>query len=69
MTPKIGTTEYMAPETYQGKVRQECADRTDLWSLGVLLHVVFVGTARGSKRNEKKTFACKPLPTFVAEMH
>jgi len=43
LTPKIGTTEYMAPEAYLGKVSHEHASKTDLWSLGILLHVVFVG--------------------------
>lgn len=43
MTPKIGTTEYMAPEAFAGRVNVALADRTDMWSLGVVLHVIFMG--------------------------
>lgn len=43
MTPKIGTTEYMAPEAFAGRVKPVLADRTDIWSLGVVLHVIFIG--------------------------
>eukprot|EP00929_Paragymnodinium_shiwhaense_P025956 TRINITY_DN15556_c0_g1_i2.p1 TRINITY_DN15556_c0_g1~~TRINITY_DN15556_c0_g1_i2.p1 ORF type:complete len:696 (-),score=174.82 TRINITY_DN15556_c0_g1_i2:207-2294(-) len=43
ITPKIGTSEYMAPEAFQGKIKGELADRTDLWSMGVILHVIFIG--------------------------
>lgn len=43
ITPKIGTTEYMAPEAFQGRINAALADRTDMWSLGVVLHVIFIG--------------------------
>jgi len=43
MTPKIGTTEYMAPEAFAGNIDPTLADRTDVWSLGVVLHVIFIG--------------------------
>lgn len=43
LTPKIGTTEYMAPEAFAGRVKPGLADRTDVWSLGVVLHVIFIG--------------------------
>jgi calcium-dependent protein kinase len=43
MTPKIGTTEYMAPEAFAGRVNAALADRTDMWSMGVVLHVIFMG--------------------------
>jgi len=43
MTPKIGTTEYMAPENYAGMTRAKLADRADVWSVGVVLHVIFLG--------------------------
>merc|ERR1719507_2048419 len=43
MTPKIGTTEYMAPEAFAGRIKPMLADRTDVWSMGVLLHVIFIG--------------------------
>lgn len=43
MTPKIGTTEYMAPEAFLGRIDPGLADRTDVWSLGVVLHVIFIG--------------------------
>mmetsp|Transcript_79859 Transcript_79859/g.231796 ORF Transcript_79859/g.231796 Transcript_79859/m.231796 type:complete len:597 (-) Transcript_79859:21-1811(-) len=43
VTPKIGTAEYMAPEAFVGKTRPALADRMDVWSLGVVLHVIFIG--------------------------
>jgi hypothetical protein len=43
ITPKIGTTEYMAPEAFQGRINAALADRTDMWSMGVVLHVMFIG--------------------------
>lgn len=43
MTQKIGTTEYMAPEAYSGHVSTALADRMDMWSVGVVLHVIFIG--------------------------
>lgn len=43
LTAKIGTVEYMAPETYAGCVKEVLADRTDMWSIGVVLHVIFIG--------------------------
>jgi len=43
ITPKIGTTEYMAPEAYAGRVKAVLADRTDMWSIGVVLHIIFIG--------------------------
>jgi len=42
-TPKIGTSEYMAPEAFEGNIVPFLADRTDVWSIGVVLHVIFVG--------------------------
>jgi len=43
MTPKIGTTEYMAPEAYMGAVSETQADRIDMWSIGVVLHTMLTG--------------------------
>lgn len=43
LTPKIGTTEYMAPEAFSGRITPGLVDRTDVWSLGVVLHVIFIG--------------------------
>lgn len=43
LTPKIGTAEYMAPEALTGRVSASLADRADMYSLGVVLHVVFIG--------------------------
>lgn len=43
ITPKIGTAEYMAPEAFAGRMKPVLADRADMWSLGVVLHVVFIG--------------------------
>lgn len=43
ITPKIGTTEYMAPEAFAGRINAALADRTDMWSMGVVLHVIFIG--------------------------
>mmetsp|Transcript_48379 Transcript_48379/g.108671 ORF Transcript_48379/g.108671 Transcript_48379/m.108671 type:complete len:692 (+) Transcript_48379:41-2116(+) len=42
-TPRIGTTRYMAPEAHVGKVTVALADRADMWSLGVVMHVIFTG--------------------------
>ena len=43
-TPKIGTTEYMAPEVFcGGAIDVALADRMDMWSVGVIMHVIFVG--------------------------
>jgi len=42
-TPKIGTAEYMAPEAYAGKVNVALAHRADMWSIGVVLHILFIG--------------------------
>mmetsp|Transcript_32983 Transcript_32983/g.60404 ORF Transcript_32983/g.60404 Transcript_32983/m.60404 type:complete len:691 (+) Transcript_32983:32-2104(+) len=42
-TPRIGTTRYMAPEAHIGKVTVALADRADMWSLGVVMHVIFTG--------------------------
>lgn len=43
ITPKIGTAEYMAPEAFAGRVSFALADRADMWSVGVVLHVMFTG--------------------------
>lgn len=43
ITPKIGTTEYMAPEAFAGRINAALADRSDMWSMGVVLHVIFMG--------------------------
>jgi len=43
VTPKIGTTEYMAPEALAGNVNAQQASLSDLWSVGVVLHVIFSG--------------------------
>lgn len=43
MTPKIGTIEYMAPEAYAGNLNSSHAHRADMWSLGVILHIIFLG--------------------------
>lgn len=49
MTPKIGTTEYMAPEAFAGKLSVAHANRADMWSLGVILHIIFLGHFPSSK--------------------
>lgn len=43
MTPKIGTTEYMAPEAFMNQVSEKQADRVDMWSVGVVLHTMLTG--------------------------
>lgn len=43
MTPKIGTTEYMAPEAFMGTVSEIHADRIDMWSVGVVVHTMLTG--------------------------
>eukprot|EP00927_Polykrikos_kofoidii_P043084 TRINITY_DN3714_c0_g1_i1.p1 TRINITY_DN3714_c0_g1~~TRINITY_DN3714_c0_g1_i1.p1 ORF type:complete len:619 (+),score=99.00 TRINITY_DN3714_c0_g1_i1:123-1979(+) len=55
MTPKIGTTEYMAPEAFAGRVNAVLADRTDMWSIGVILHVIFIGHFPSPRLSEQTT--------------
>lgn len=43
MTPRIGTREYMSPESTAGATLLETADRSDMWSLGVVLHTMLTG--------------------------
>jgi len=43
MTPRIGTREYMSPEAASGAAKTEKADRSDMWSLGVVLHTMLTG--------------------------
>jgi len=59
ITPKIGTTEYMAPEAFAGRVSVALADRADIWSMGVVLHVMFTGHFPSAKlaENPKEYFA------------
>ena len=55
-TPRIGTTRYMAPEAHVGNVTIALADRADMWSMGVVLHVIFTGyfpAPNVSERNEE----------------
>jgi calcium-dependent protein kinase len=55
ITPKIGTTEYMAPEAYAGRINPALADRTDMWSMGVILHVIFIGHFPSPKLAEQSS--------------
>jgi len=55
MTPKIGTTEYMAPEAFAGRVSAALADRADMWSIGVVLHVIFIGHFPSPRLQEQTT--------------
>eukprot|EP00928_Gymnodinium_smaydae_P074578 TRINITY_DN5760_c0_g1_i1.p1 TRINITY_DN5760_c0_g1~~TRINITY_DN5760_c0_g1_i1.p1 ORF type:complete len:637 (-),score=144.26 TRINITY_DN5760_c0_g1_i1:97-2007(-) len=45
VTAKVGTTEYMAPEAASAvcPIDVEYAERLDVWSLGVVLHVLLTG--------------------------
>lgn len=62
MTPKIGTTEYMAPEAFAGRVNAVLADRTDMWSIGVILHVIFIGHFPSPRLAEQSTEEYLSLP-------
>jgi calcium-dependent protein kinase len=43
MTPRIGTSEYMAPEMEDGTITTGTAAKSDMWSLGVVLHAMLTG--------------------------
>jgi calcium-dependent protein kinase len=43
MTPRIGTKEYMSPEAADGTATATAADRSDMWSMGVILHTMLTG--------------------------
>jgi len=47
-----GTREYMAPEVVAGRVAIPFADRTDMWSLGILLHKMLTGKCPPTKPAE-----------------
>lgn len=64
VTPKIGTTEYMAPEAYAGRVNTVLADRTDMWSIGVVLHVIFIGHFPSPRLAEMTTEDYLSLPCW-----
>jgi len=42
-SPRIGTVEFMSPETVKGTVKGEYLHKVDIWSLGVLLHIMLTG--------------------------
>lgn len=64
VTPKIGTTEYMAPEAFAGRARPALADRMDVWSLGVVLHVIFIGHFPSPRLAELTTEEYLALPCW-----
>jgi calcium-dependent protein kinase len=43
MSPRIGTNEYMSPESAESKMGKDFADRADMWSMGVVLHTMLTG--------------------------
>lgn len=43
MTPRIGTREYMSPEASAGTTSSDLADKSDMWSMGVVLHTMLTG--------------------------
>lgn len=51
----VGTTAYMAPEARCGAPTVGFADRVDVWSLGVILHVMFAGRFPPSKLHQLGT--------------
>mmetsp|Transcript_57931 Transcript_57931/g.137899 ORF Transcript_57931/g.137899 Transcript_57931/m.137899 type:complete len:610 (+) Transcript_57931:137-1966(+) len=55
ITQKIGTTEYMAPESFAGRMSMVLADRADMWSIGVVLHIMFIGHFPSPKLAEQAT--------------
>mmetsp|Transcript_23004 Transcript_23004/g.50817 ORF Transcript_23004/g.50817 Transcript_23004/m.50817 type:complete len:597 (+) Transcript_23004:138-1928(+) len=55
ITQKIGTTEYMAPESFAGRMSMALADRADMWSIGVVLHIMFIGHFPSPKLAEQST--------------
>jgi len=64
ITPKIGTTEYMAPEAYAGRINAVLADRLDMWSIGVVLHVIFIGHFPSPRLAEQTTEEYLSLPCW-----
>jgi len=64
MTPKIGTTEYMAPEAFAGRIKPAMADRADIWSLGVVLHVIFIGHFPSPRLAELSTEEYLAMPCW-----
>merc|ERR1740123_140878 len=43
VTPKMGTTEYMSPEGFTGKFSCDQLNKVDMWSCGIVLHVILIG--------------------------
>lgn len=43
MTPRTGTWQYMAPEMVRGTAIDGFADRGDMWSVGVIIHIMLTG--------------------------
>jgi calcium-dependent protein kinase len=49
---KIGTYTHMAPEVIEGVYTTKC----DLWSTGILLHILLVGSCPFKGKNKQTTF-------------
>lgn len=43
LTPRTGTFGYMAPEVETGEATEALADRADVWSIGIIIHIMLTG--------------------------
>jgi len=55
-SPLAGTADYLSPESYLG----ECSPASDLWSMGVVLHALLVGSLPALARNPRSGAVCGP---------
>ena len=56
----VGTPHYMAPEVREG---DPATTRSDVWSLGVVLHEIFFGTPSGAARSPAAARGVSKPPT------
>lgn len=48
---QVGSVNYMAPERFSG----ECTEKSDIWSIGVILHVVLLGKVPFQGKTDAET--------------
>jgi len=69
-TPAGGTLQFMSPEEHAGRTPPDKKDRGDMWSLGVLLHLMLVGHYPSPKltdANQAQYFAQNSWKDFSKE--
>jgi serine/threonine-protein kinase len=59
VTVMVGTPHYMAPEVRSG---EPATMRSDVWSLGVVLHEIFFGKRPEKRLSSSETFSKPPAP-------